>query len=74
MKRLKVGDGVIAMFLGSECKCVVEVVHRDSPITYKLKTIDGTYLPNAQWEKRSIRDKKGKIVSPWYIKRYIKPE
>jgi len=74
MKRLKVGDKVVAYFLGSPYTCTVEVVNKSSIITYKLKTRDGTFLPNAQWEKKCIKDKKGQIVSPWYIKSYIKHE
>ena len=62
------------MFLGSPYTCTVEVVNKSSTITYKLKTKDGTFLPNAQWEKKCNKDKKGVIISPWYIKKFIKPE
>ena len=74
MKKLKVGDKVIAIFLGSERKCEVVEVHKSSNTTYKLKTRDGTFLPNANWAKKCPKDKKGKIKSPWYIAKYIKPE
>ena len=39
MKKLKVGDKVIAIFLGSERKCEVVEVHKSSNTTYKLNAL-----------------------------------
>jgi len=65
MKKLKLGDKVIAKFLGSPHNCtVIEIIDKE---TYKLKTVHGTILPSCKWEKKSTKDKKGKIISPWYI-------
>ena len=58
-KKLKIGEQVIAVFLGSKIQCeVVEI----SPMGYKLITPKGRYLPNANW--LSSEDKK-KV--PWHI-------
>jgi hypothetical protein len=70
MKKLKVGDRVIAKFLGTINYCtVIEVT---SPGSYKLKSTTGTVLPNSVWKKKAPVDKKGKIISPWYIEELYK--
>ena len=72
MKKLKVGDRVIAKFLGEPKYCtVVEVTKKDS---YKLQSTDGTFFPNSVWKKKAPSDKKGKIISPWYIEEIYKPK
>ena len=70
MKKLKIGDQVIARFLGESRKCkVIKVIDKD---TYKLQTDQGTIYPKAKWKKKCQVDKKGKIISPWYIDKLIK--
>lgn len=70
MKKLKIGDRVIARFLNIEKYCeVIEVTSKDK---YKIKSTDGTVFPNAMWKKKSPVDKKGKIISPWYIEQLYK--
>ena len=72
MKKLKIGDKVIARFLGEPHKCeVIEIVDKE---TYRLKSYRGTILPSAKWKKKCQVDKKGKIISPWYIEKFIKQE
>ena len=71
MKKLKVGDRVIAKFLGEPKYCtVIEVTKKD---VYKLKTVDGTIYPSSVWKKKAPLDKKGKIISPWYIEEMYNP-
>jgi hypothetical protein len=71
MKKLKVGDIVLAKFLGAPYYCkVTEVVSRD---VYKLQTFTGNILPNVSWKKKSAVDKRGKVISPWYIEELYKP-
>lgn len=70
MKKLKIGDRVIARFLGEPQVCeVIEVIDKE---TYKLQTRRGTILPSTKWKKKCQVDKKGKITSPWYIEKFIK--
>ena len=65
MRRLKIGEKVVASFLGSEQDgIVIEIVDKD---TYKVQTRSGTILPSCMWEKKAPKNKKGKITSPWYI-------
>ena len=65
MKHLKVGDIVIAVFLGtsSECK-VIEVTDKKSKL-YKLRMKCGTILPGVTWLK--LLDAKQKKNKPWHI-------
>ena len=63
--KLSVGDKVTALFLGAPYNCeVIEVTSKD---VYKIKSTRGTIFPSCRWEDKSPRDKKGKIISPWYI-------
>tara|TARA_Y100001972_G_scaffold85985_1_gene105173 strand:- start:339 stop:584 length:246 start_codon:yes stop_codon:yes gene_type:complete len=63
--KLAVGDKVVAKFLGGPVNGVIsEIVDRH---TYKVRTKDGTVLPSCQWEDKSPKNKKGVIISPWYI-------
>ena len=65
MKKLKIGDKVVASFLGASQNCIViEVIEKDR---YKLKTNRGTILPDCTWKKKATKDRKGNITSPWYI-------
>tara|TARA_R110000824_G_C15090258_1_gene665277 strand:- start:488 stop:691 length:204 start_codon:yes stop_codon:yes gene_type:complete len=65
MKKLKLGDNVIARFLGERFECkVIEVIDKN---TYKLKTKQGTILPSIKYKHKCEVNKKGKIISPWYI-------
>ena len=67
MKKLKLGDNVIARFLGEIFKCeVIKVVDKD---TYHLLTKQGTTLPSVQWKDKCEVNKKGKILSPWHIEK-----
>ena len=63
-KKLKLGDTVLASFLGTtSLYSVIEVLDK---ITYKLKCVhSGTILPTVRWKKDM--DKK----SVWYIDAYI---
>jgi hypothetical protein len=63
--RLAVGDKVVVMFLGIPYNGVVTVVREKD--LYKVTTLGGTVLPSCRWEDKSPKDKKGKIISPWYI-------
>lgn len=67
MKRLKVGDIVLAVFLGTPNKCeVIEVIDKQ---LYKLQMESGTILPGVTWYKKlSAKEKKTK---PWYIEALI---
>ena len=64
MKKLKLGDKVTAVFLGTSYAC--EVIEVSDKHRYKLQKTDGTILPNATWHK--LLEKK----SPWYITKFIK--
>ena len=67
MKKLKLGDNVIARFLGDRFQCeVIKVVDKD---TYHLLTKQGTTLPSVKWKDKCERNKKGKILSPWHIEK-----
>ena len=67
MKKLKLGDMVVARFLGESFECeVIKVVDKD---TYSLKTGRGTTLPSVKWKAKCERNKKGKILSPWHIEK-----
>lgn len=58
-KKLRVGDQVIAFFLGVREQCeVIAITERG----YKLVTRSGTILPNAKWF-----DPEEKKRAPWYI-------
>jgi len=62
-KKLKLGNYVLAYFLGSPYKCeVIEIVDKDS---YKLRMESGTILPGVKW-KTDMHKK-----SPWYIESYL---
>ena len=64
MKKLKLGDMVVAVFLGTSYECkVIEIIDKHK---YKLQKLDGTILPNVTW--KSLLEKK----SPWYIIKFIK--
>jgi len=58
-KKLRVGDQVIAFFLGSRVHCEVIGITEKG---YKLMTSTGTILPNAKWF-----DPEEKKKAPWYI-------
>ena len=67
MKKLKIGDIVEAVFLGSSYECqVIEIIEKHK---YKLRKRDGTILPNVTWKKLltkpSVKD------SPWHLVKYI---
>ena len=62
--KLKVGDKVIARFLGTIEYCTVIEVTGNK---YKLKSTRGTVFPSSQWKDLCEKDKKGEIKSPWYI-------
>tara|TARA_R100001244_G_scaffold41272_1_gene37058 strand:- start:166 stop:387 length:222 start_codon:yes stop_codon:yes gene_type:complete len=71
IKKLKLGDKVIARFLGDKFQCeIIKVVDKD---TYHLLTKRGTTLPSIKLKDKCERDKKGNIISPWYIE-MIKPK
>ena len=64
MIKLKLGDMVVAVFLGTSYECkVIEIIDKHK---YKLQKLDGTILPNVTW--KSLLEKK----SPWYIIKFIK--
>ena len=66
-EKLKLGDIVIAKFLGFSFKSkVIEVIDED---TYKLKTTQVTILPSVKWKNKYELDKNGKLKSPWYIEK-----
>ena len=63
MKKLKIGDIVEAVFLGSSYECqVIEIVDKHK---YKLRTKTGTILPGVTWKKLLVKD------SPWHLVKYI---
>ncbi len=67
MKKLKVGDIVIAVFLGNPGKCnVIEVTDKH---LYKLQMESGTILPGVTWLKNL--DAKQKKNKPWHIVKYV---
>ncbi len=70
MKHLKIGDQVIAVFLGSPGSCeVIEVTDKKKKL-YKLRMKSGTILPSVTWF--SLLDDKQKKKKPWYILKYVK--
>ena len=70
VKKLKLGNIVSAVFLGEKYKCeVIKVIDKD---TYRLKTNQGTILPHVTWKDKCEHDKKGKLLSVWYIENIIK--
>ena len=58
-KRLKVGDLVTAVFLGTAYDC--EVIEITDKHLYKLQTNDGTILPSVTWPDLMKKN------SPWYL-------
>ena len=69
MKHLKIGDRVIATFLGSPEACeVIEVTDKKQKL-YKLRMKSGTILPGVTWFK--LLDSKQKKNKPWYIVKYV---
>jgi len=70
MKHLKIGDIVIAVFLGSPEPCeVIEVIDKKEKL-YKLRMKSGTILPGVTWLKNL--DVKQKKTKPWHILKYVK--
>lgn len=67
--KLKVGDRVLARFLGEKKYCEVLEVHGNK---YKIISSDGTVFPNSPWRKDVEVDKKGHITSPWFIEEKLK--
>jgi len=66
MKHLKVGDIVIAVFLGTASQCeVIEITDKKKKL-YKLKMTSGTILPGVTWLKLLDKPK------PWHIVKYVK--
>lgn len=66
MKKLKLGDIVEAVFLGSSYECqVIEIIEKHK---YKLRKRDGTILPNVTWKKLLAKP------SPWHLVKFIKHE
>ena len=68
MKKLKIGDLVIAVFLGTPSEC--EVIELIGNQLYKLKMKSGTILPGVTW--LSLLDVKQKKTKPWHILKYIR--
>jgi hypothetical protein len=66
MKKLKIGDQVDAIFLGSTEKC--EVIEVTAKQLYKLQMNSGTILPGVTWYK--LLDDKQKKTKPWHIVKY----
>ncbi|MGI9599538.1 MAG: hypothetical protein ACR2L7_00125 [Candidatus Actinomarina sp.] len=67
MKKLKLGDIVEAVFLGTPGKCeVIEVIDKH---LYKLRMESGTILPGVTWLKNL--DDKQKKNKPWHIVKYV---
>lgn len=67
-KKLKVGDIVVAVFLGNPGECeVIEVTDKQ---LYKLRMKSGTILPGVTWYK--LLDSKQKKNKPWYIVKYVR--
>jgi len=70
MKQLKVGDVVIAVFLGSPEPCEVIAITNKKEKLYKLRMNSGTILPGVTWLKNL--DAKQKKTKPWHILKYVK--
>ena len=68
--KLKVGDRVVARFLGEKKYCEVVEVYAQNK--YKIVSVDGTVFPNSPWRKDAEVDKKGHITSPWFIEEKLK--
>ena len=68
MKKLKVGDIVGAVFLGTPEEC--EVIEITDKQLYKLRMKSGTILPGVTWFK--LLDAKQKKNKPWHILKYIR--
>jgi len=70
MKHLKVGDIVVAVFLGTPGECeVIEVTDKKQKL-YKLRMKSGTILPSVTWFRNL--DAKQKKNKPWHILKYVK--
>ena len=69
MKHLKIGDIVIAVFLGSPEPCEVIKVTDKKKKLYKLRMKSGTILPSVTWFK--LLDAKEKKNKPWHILKYV---
>ena len=70
MKRLKLGDIVEAVFLGTPEVCeVIEIIDKQKKL-YKLRMKSGTILPGVTWYK--LLDAKQKKNKLWYILKYIR--
>tara|TARA_R110002020_G_scaffold76093_5_gene193159 strand:- start:426 stop:734 length:309 start_codon:yes stop_codon:yes gene_type:complete len=68
MKKLKVGDIVVAVFLGTPGECeVIEVIDKH---LYKLRMESGTILPGVTWLKNL--DAKQRKNKPWHIVKYVR--
>jgi hypothetical protein len=67
MKKLKLGDIVEAVFLGTPEEC--EVIEITDKQLYKLRMKSGTILPGVTWLK--LLDAKQKKNKPWHILKYI---
>jgi hypothetical protein len=69
MKHLKVGDIVVAVFLGSPDECeVIEIIDKKNKL-YKLRMKSGTILPGVTWFK--LLDTKQRQNKPWHIVKYV---
>jgi len=68
MKKLKIGDIVVAVFLGTPGECeVIEVIDKH---LYKLRMESGTILPGVTWLKNlDVKQRKNK---PWHIVKYVR--
>jgi len=69
MKKLKLGDIVGAVFLGTPEECEVIEITDNKKKLYKLRMKSGTILPSVTWFK--LLDEKQKKNKPWYIVKYI---
>lgn len=67
MRNLKLGDTVTARFLGDIFEC--EVMGFKDKDTFRLKTKQGAILPCVKWKSKCEVNKKGEIISPWYIEK-----
>jgi len=69
MKKLKLGDIVGAVFVGTPEECeVIEIIDKKKKL-YKLQMKSGTILPGVTWY--NLLDEKQKKNKPWYIVKYI---
>ena len=67
MKKLKIGDIVIAVFLGTSSECeVIEILDKH---LYKLRMKCGTILPGVTWLKNL--DAKQRKNKPWHLVKYV---